>query len=111
MKLSEIKGERTFDVLADLIQPIANLAADEDAAKLFKREKPPKGKDPKQFAMEKATKLLPKLMKGHKADFVAIMAALSGTTAEEYAENLNLAKLMGDLAELLTDEEFLAFLS
>ena len=28
MKLSDIKGERTLDVIADIIDPIANIAED-----------------------------------------------------------------------------------
>ena len=35
LKLSEIKGEKAFDVLADLTEPIANIAADKKAAELL----------------------------------------------------------------------------
>ena len=43
MRLSDIKGERTLDVIAEIIEPIANIAEDEAAAELFRREKPPEG--------------------------------------------------------------------
>ena len=38
MKLSKIKGERVFDVIADIIDPIANIAEDKVAAALFQRQ-------------------------------------------------------------------------
>jgi hypothetical protein len=41
MKLSKIKGERAFDVIADIIDPIANIAEDKVAAALFQRQKLP----------------------------------------------------------------------
>ena len=42
MKLSDIKGERTLDVIAEIIEPIANIAADQTAAALFQRQRCPK---------------------------------------------------------------------
>ena len=39
MKLSAIHGERVFDVIADIIEPIANIAGDEKASAMFRREK------------------------------------------------------------------------
>ena len=43
MRLSDVRGERTLDVIADLIGPIAEIASDEEAAALFRREKVPEG--------------------------------------------------------------------
>ena len=39
MRLSDIQGDRVFDVIADIIDPVANIAEDDDAASFFKREK------------------------------------------------------------------------
>ena len=36
MKLSDIKGDRVFDVIADLIDPVASIAQDAQAAALFR---------------------------------------------------------------------------
>ena len=41
MKLSDIQGDRVFDVIADIIDPIANIAEDEKASAMFRREKLP----------------------------------------------------------------------
>lgn len=106
MKLSQIRGERVFDVIADIIHPIANIAEDEQAAAFFKREKPPEGVTPKAFLMNRVRTALPALLKGHKGDMIAILAAIEGTSPEAYAENLDMVKLAGDFADLITDEGF-----
>lgn len=106
MKLSEIKGARTFDVIADIIEPIANIA--EDSGELFKREKAPEGVDPRSIILKRLKANVPKLLKKHKADMIAIMAAIEGVSAAEYEASLNLAKLTKDCTELLTDEAFIA---
>lgn len=106
MKLSDIHGERVFDVIADIIDPIANIAEDEKASAMFRREKIPEGMTVKEFAMQRARKALPALLKGHKGDIIAILASIEGVSADAYKGTLNLAKLMRDATELLTDEAF-----
>ena len=106
MRLSDIKGDRVFDVIADIIDPIANIASDETASSLFKREKLPEGMTAKEFVTQRARKALPALLKGHKGDIIAILASIEGVSAESYKGALNLVKLMRDATELLTDEAF-----
>ena len=106
MRLSNIKGERTLDVIADIIDPIANIAEDETASALFKREKLPEGMTAKKFLLQRAKKAVPALLKGHKGDIIAILSTIEGTTPEEYAGTLNLVKLMKDTVDLLSDEAF-----
>lgn len=106
MKLSEIKGERTLDVVAELIEPIANIAADKETAKMFRREKAPEGVDPREFAANRLKSGVPSLLKAHKRDVVSILATIEGVTAQEYTASLNLAKLAKDCVDLITDEEF-----
>ena len=106
MRLSDIKGDRTLDVIADIIDPIANIAEDSAAAALFRREKLPEGETPKGFMLHRVRKHLPHLLKSHKEDIIAILAAIEGISAEAYAEKLDLVKLTKDFTELLTDEAF-----
>ena len=73
MKLSDIKGERTLDVIAEIIEPIANIAADQTAAALFQRQRCPKGKKPKEFMLERVKKSAPALIKGHREDIVQLL--------------------------------------
>lgn len=110
MKLADIKGERCFDVMADLVNPIANLAEDNEVIELFKVKKTPKGKSPREFFIERMKSGLPTLLKTHKRDFVDIMAILNDQTPEEYTESLTFPKLFSDVLEIITDDELLAFL-
>lgn len=106
MKLSDIKGERTLDVIAEVIEPIANIAEDEKAAALFKREKLPEGENAVAYLRKRIKSHLPALLKGHKHDLITIFAAIEGVSYDEYAASLNLGKLTKDLLELMTDEAF-----
>ena len=107
MKLSDIKGERTLDVIADIIDPLANIAGDKKAMELFARKKLPEGKTPREFAVERVRKNLPTMLKHHKKDIITILAAVEGVTPEKYSEELNLVKLFQDAVDLLTDQAFM----
>lgn len=109
LKLSEIKGEKSIDILADLVDPVANIAGDPDAALLFGKRDLPEGMSVKEYIISRLRKSIPKLLKGHKKDLVKILAALSDMTEEEYSEQLTLDGLIVDLSSLMTDQLFNAF--
>lgn len=111
MKLSDIKGDRVLDVIADIIDHIANMVQDKDVAAMFKREAVPDGMEARDFFAKRMCKGLPVLLKSHKADIIAIMAAIEGVTPEQYAASLDFPKLFTDAMELVTDDAFLDFLS
>jgi hypothetical protein len=111
MRLSDIKGDRTLDVIAELIEPVTSIAQDKEAAALFTRQACPDGIQPRDFMLDRVKKSLPLLMKQHKEDLISILATLEGRPTDEYRESMNLASVMGGLYELITDEEFLAFFS
>ena len=94
MKLSQIKGDRAYDVLTEVLEPIGNIMLDEEARNMLSDMKD-----------KKATKILPKIMKSHKNDLIKVLAALDGISVTEYKEKLTLAKLTSDFVDLLTDEE------
>lgn len=106
MRLSDIKGDRTLEVIADIIDPIANIAEDEAAAAMFRREKLPEGISAQKFLLNRARKSLPVLLKNHKADIIAILSTIEGTPSEAYKGALNMVKLFRDCVDLLTDEAF-----
>ncbi len=106
MRLSDIQGERVFDVIADIIDPIANIAEDETASAIFHREQLPEGMTVKQFMTKRIRKALPTLLKGHKGDIITILAAIEGVSEDAYKGKLNLVKLIRDAVELLTDDAF-----
>lgn len=108
MKLSEIKGERAIDVIADLIEPIAKIAEDKEAVKLFKRERCPKGQAPRTFLLKRIRSSVPVLLKNHKTDLIEIMATVEGVSQETYAESLSVPKLIADIFGMLSDSELLS---
>ena len=85
MRLSDVRGDRTLDVIADLIDPISEIASDEEAVALFRREKVPEGVEPRDFFVKRARKAAPALLKGHKQQVIQILATIEGTDPEEYA--------------------------
>lgn len=111
MRLSDIKGDRVLDVIADVIDPIANVAQDKDVAAMFERKAVPDGMEARDFFAQRMRKGLPVLLKNHKADVIAIMATIEGVTSEQYAASLNFPKLFTDVMELMTDDALLDFLS
>ena len=101
-----------FDVIADIIEPACNIAQDKDAASLFDRSKKrPEGMEPREFALQRVKSAVPKLMRSHKDDLVAIMSAIEGVSADDYRENVTMPKLIQGIYEILTDDDLLAFLS
>lgn len=107
MKLSDIQGERTIDVIADVIDPICNIAEDKEAAALFRKEKAPEGMEAREFLIKRIRKSAPKLLKRHKKDVVSILSTIKDVSPEEYEKSMNLVSLTKDFIELVTDKAFI----
>lgn len=87
MKLSEIKGERSLDVLADIMEPIDEIMRDEAVRKA---------------AGESKLKGIALAIKNHKSAVVKIMATLDGEDPETY--EYDFLTLPHKVLELLTDD-------
>ena len=114
MRLSDVKGERTFEVVADIIEPVYRIAQDEAAVEMLSPKPCPEGEDPKRFMARRLVAGVPALLRSHKGDLVAIMAAIEGESpsiAEENAASLDLAKLAVSLTELVSDPALMGFLA
>jgi hypothetical protein len=105
MKLSDVKGDRVLDVLADLIAPVTNIAVDDKAAAIFKKAVVPE-KEKKNTVIKRLKENLPALIKGHKEDLIEIMCIISDQSKDEYMASLTLASFTKDLIDLITDQEF-----
>ena len=99
MKLSEIKGERAVEVIADLIEPIANIATDKECADLFS-VKPVKDEDKKVTARKHLVKKVPALLKSHKQDVIKIIATLDGKSVND----MNVFSITAALIGFVQDE-------
>lgn len=111
MKLSDIKGERVFDVIAEVTDPLYRIASDDAVMGAFQGAAQASGDDDKTDYAKALKGIVPVLLKTHRGDLVAILAAVNGMTAEEYLEGLTMPKLFGDVYDVLTDEELLGFLA
>lgn len=107
MRLSEVKGERTLDVMAAIVEPCANIVQDSEVRKAMVAGK---GKDKTTVAAERLKKVVPLIAVKHRSDALAILSSIEGVTSEEYVAELTMPKLLSDVYELVTDEAFLAFL-
>ena len=107
MRLSDIKGDRAFDVIADIVDPVAAIAQDENVKAMFKRTALPEGVNARDFVIERIRKGLPSLLRKHKNELVTILAAIADVSPDEYVRGLSLAKLLADCYELLTDDTFI----
>ena len=110
-KLSEISGEEVFEFLAEIVEPVANLAESEPIKELFAKREVPEGMTPGQFVTQRIKGNLPVLLRENRADIIAILAAASGCTPEEYERDMTLPSFVHDASILITDQDFMAFLS
>lgn len=106
MKLSEINGPQTLDVIADIIPPITRIADDKECMALFTTGGDGEGQ---ALVLSRLGKAVPAVIKAHKDDVIAVLAAVNCTTPEKYAETMTIPKLIADTYEIMTDESLLAF--
>lgn len=111
MKLSEVKGDRVFDVMADLIPPLCSIATDKEVKGLLKKRNCPKGMDPRDFMIKRIQQAGPKIIKSHKDDVIDVLCIIGGVDREEYVRDMTLMSLWSDVMELFGDEDFMAFLA
>lgn len=106
MRLSDIKGKRSLSIVADAME-LAELIGDDSRFEAIVGEV--KNADKDEVWRVFCKRLPPILRDDRYADrIVSIMAAASGVTPEEYAED---GEMLKDLFELLTtDSEALGFL-
>lgn len=89
MRLSDIKNEQALDTLADIIEPTADILADENIKEMFRTES--------------KLKLVAYIIKNHKQSVIEILARLDGQDPETYT--FTLLSLPKKVLELLNDPE------
>ena len=84
MRLSEVKGEKALDVLAEIIEPISEIMADKEVTKVLR-----KGQRSKAISVA---------LRNHKKAVIKVLAALDGKEVEDYECNiLSLPKQILDI--------------
>lgn len=85
-KLSDIKGEESIDVLAEILVPIVDIANDEEV----------------RSAMEKNVAACASVaLKKHKGEIIDILTVIDGRSKEEMLEELDMLTLPTMLIEIL----------
>lgn len=92
-KLLEYENEEALDLLADIIEPAAEIFSDKRIEEAWKEEK--------------RTKAVSIAIKNHKKSTLAILAALEGVPVEKY--KCNILTLPSTVLALLNDAELLNF--
>ena len=110
MKLSEVRGDKVFDVIAGIIEPISHIASDKDVMDMFTGTTGDGGESDEALFMKKLSKAMPALMGGHKDDIVTILSTINGVSKAQYLEGLSLPSLIGDVYDIFTDDDLLVFL-
>lgn len=89
MKLAEYKDEKALDLLADLIEPLSEILADEDVRK----------------AAEKVSRIraVSVAIKKHTKAIMQMLATIEGVPVEEY--HCNVFTLPNTLVEMLNDPD------
>lgn len=111
MRLSDVKGERVFDVIADIMEPVIDIAMSDDARELMRPEPCPEGMDPRKFMADRIRTCAPRLIRSQKGNIVKVLAAIGGVSEDEYMADMTLMKLVSDVSELIGDETFTDFFS
>lgn len=90
MKISEIKGEKALDVLAEIIEPLSAIFGDEEVKKAY---------DSGTIAT-----FAKMAIARHKKDIIAVLAGVNMMSAEEYAEQMNVFTLPVAFIDLINDD-------
>ena len=103
MKLSEIKGERAIECIADIIEPIISISQDKAALDLFRGI----GSGGAEHTAASLGRAVPALLRSHKREVIAVLAAIEGISAEQYVKKTDLVTMIKSLTELVTDDVFI----
>lgn len=91
MRLSDIKGEAAIDAVADLIDPVSEIAGDKKIVELFRSGQ--------------RLKAISGALKGHRRAVIEILAILNQKTPEVYMNEITLASLPMQALDILNDPE------
>lgn len=109
MRLSEVKGERVFDVIANVTEHAHNIVCNESVSRLLGMFDEPEGEDAYERFAKSLLGILPTVIRECKDDAIAIMCEVGDVSREEYLADMTLKSFMEDVRELLTDDAFADF--
>jgi len=87
MKLSDMKGEKALDALADVLEPVAEIVSDKEVVRLFKGDN--------------RVRAISCAIKKHKKAVITILAITEGENPDTYEPNI--LSLPAKALEILND--------
>ena len=90
-KLSEVQNEDALDLLADILDPLIEICADEKLKSMIEEKK------------HTRLELVKYVIKSHKSSVIQILATIEGVPVEEY--RCNVLTLPAVLLDLVNDPE------
>lgn len=93
MKLREFENEQALDLLADIIEPIARIMADDKIEKMVKAKKP-------------VLIIASHILKNNKRDVIEIVAMMNG--ADPATFKFNTVTLLKDVVEIMDDPDIIS---
>ena len=108
MRLSDIKDDCAIEVIVNILDPIANIADDDEIAAIFRQEILSDGMTAGEFPMNRTIRSAPIILEKHRADIIAILAEIDGVSSEKYINARDPVNLMEDCSTLLADESFIS---
>jgi hypothetical protein len=106
MKLSEIQGERAIEVIADLIEPLSNIAIDPNIKSVLSFKKK-ENETAEEAAVKAIQKNIPVLLKHHKKDVAKVLGVLEGVDPEK----LNILEILKGLTDMMADKALMQLFS
>ena len=106
MKLSEIRGERAIEVIAELVEPLSAIAVDKNLKTLFVI-KVKDGETAEEAAVRRIKEKVPYLLKEHKKEIAQIVGILENKDPEE----LNILEIIKGVYEMISDKALMQLFS
>lgn len=112
MKISQLSTDAGLDVLCEITPYIGAIISDEELTAELRR-KINLGKDATQAevyaaGLDRITKLMPIILKAHRADVYGIVGAINGKTEAEIAGQ-SVLKTAIEIRDIVKDKEFADF--
>ena len=111
MRLSQLTTEEALDVLCEITPCVANIVGDQGLMETIGKSVKKEGVTRAGMMLlgaEKLTKIVPVVMKDHRADVYGILAAVNKMNVDEIAAQ-NVIKTSMQIREICKDKELLDF--
>lgn len=111
MKIKDVKGERSFTILKDVIPYIEKFSENKNFQAIFNPDGLPEDKDELgEVMMERIFDNMPDLFATAKdSGLVGYFSLLEDTTPEDYCKDISVDKITSGLVDMFSDEHFRTF--